>query len=109
MREATVEAEEAESRADTFYQKNLSHNIEIERLRIEERSLGPASQPINTAAAAAKVVQELRGNYETRFSDDKLPSEVLGCGHGHCSRSSRALLAPDLLSLPGHERVLAPS
>ena len=78
MREAAEEEEAAAKRANDMYEKILVHNAEIERLRTEARQIRAGeAQPIHTAADAAKVIEELRGNYEARFNDVKLPSEIL--------------------------------
>ena len=69
LRQATVEQEDAQKRADALYEKILQHNSEIERLRVEERTLCSEAKPINNAASMGTIFQELRGNYEARFLD----------------------------------------
>ena len=78
MQQAADEAEEAEKRADACYQKIGLHNAEIERLRMEERTLtAETPQSLNSAADAATVFEDLRGKYEARFSDTTLPEAIL--------------------------------
>ena len=78
MQQAAEEAEEAEKRANACYQKIGLHNAEIERLRMEERTLtAEAPQALNSAADAATVFEGLRGKYEARFSDTRLPQTIL--------------------------------
>ena len=78
MHEAAEEAEEAEKRADACYQTFLQHNQEIDRLRVEERSISSTeAQPINSAADVSTIFEELRGNYEARFADPTLPEAIL--------------------------------
>ena len=45
---------------------------------MEERTLtAETPHPVNSAADAATVFEELRGKYEARFSDTTLPGEIL--------------------------------
>ena len=97
MREAAEEEEEEEAaakRANDMYEKILVHNAEIERLRTEARQIQAGeAQPIHTAADVAKVIEELRGNYEARsmMSNCRPRPWHRKITPANCFRSSRQL------------------
>ena len=79
MREAAAEEQQAAQRAGEFYDKIMSHNAEIERLKAEERRLQSegVAETVTKAADMAKVVDQLKAGYVERFKDEStLPKEI---------------------------------